>query len=600
MAVPQKSRIVIIGGGVIGCSIAYHLAKRGERDVVLLERLQLTHGATWHAAGLVGQLRSSSNLTRLMRYRRELYGKLEAETGQATGWHGVGSLRLASSPARWRELKRSATMAKGFGFHVELVSPRAKRASAFRCSSSKASSAPRGSRATATSIRRASPTPMRPARAPAACASLQGVRVTAPRAPRPARRRRVVTDHGRHRSRVRDQRRRHVGPRDRGDGRHARSRVRRRAPVLRHREDGPRFPPDLPTLRDPDAQLLREAGARRVGRRRLGSRTRLRGAPTAFAHDFGPELLQPDFDRFAPLAEAAAARIPVLERGRHSADDQRPDPDHRGRRADHRPVARARQFLPVLRLHLGHRRVGRRRLGDGELDRRRRSRAWTCGRSTCAASARRIRSSVHVRARRRKLRRATTTSHGRTTIPTPAAARAAVRCTRRCSTRAPSTATSSAGSGPTGSATRGHASRSTCRRSSAGRRSRRSAPSIARCASASRIIDMSSFSKYEVRGPGALALLQKLAVQRPRPARRHHRLHAALQRARRHRGRRHDHAARGGPLLLRHRQRARRARPLDDRAAHARRRQRHDRRPHVRARPCSTCAARARATCSRS
>ena len=106
MAVPASTRIVIIGGGAIGCSIAYHLAKRGERDVVLLERLSLTHGATWHAAGLVGQLRSSSNLTRLMRYSAELYARLEAETGQATGWHGVGSIRLASSPARMRELQR--------------------------------------------------------------------------------------------------------------------------------------------------------------------------------------------------------------------------------------------------------------------------------------------------------------------------------------------------------------------------------------------------------------------------------------------------------------------------------------------------------------
>src|SRR6516164_3690668 len=127
MAVPQKARIVIVGGGVIGCSIAYHLAKLGESDVVLLERLQLTHGATWHAAGLVGQLRSSSNLTRLMRYSAELYARLEVETGQATGWHGVGSLRLASSPARWQELKRSATMAKGFGFRVDLVDPREAR-----------------------------------------------------------------------------------------------------------------------------------------------------------------------------------------------------------------------------------------------------------------------------------------------------------------------------------------------------------------------------------------------------------------------------------------------------------------------------------------
>src|SRR5436190_11007385 len=122
MEVPKAARIVIIGGGIIGCSIAYHLAKRGIRDVVLLERLQLTHGATWHAAGLVGQLRSSSNLTRLMRYSAELYGKLESETGQATGWHRSGSLRLASSQARWQELKRSATMAKAFDFHVELVS----------------------------------------------------------------------------------------------------------------------------------------------------------------------------------------------------------------------------------------------------------------------------------------------------------------------------------------------------------------------------------------------------------------------------------------------------------------------------------------------
>ena len=77
MTVPKACRIAIVGGGAIGCSIAYHLAKRGARDVVLLERLQLTHGATWHAAGLVGQLRSSSNLTRLMRYSAELYARLE-------------------------------------------------------------------------------------------------------------------------------------------------------------------------------------------------------------------------------------------------------------------------------------------------------------------------------------------------------------------------------------------------------------------------------------------------------------------------------------------------------------------------------------------
>ena len=154
VTVPATARIVIIGGGIIGCSIAYHLAKRGVRDVVLLERLQLTHGATWHAAGLVGQLRSSSNLTRLMRYGAELYGTLEAETGQATGWQRSGSLRLASSAARWQELRRSATMAKGFDFHVDLVSPTEAR-DLFPLLDSPASSVPRGSKATATRIRRA-------------------------------------------------------------------------------------------------------------------------------------------------------------------------------------------------------------------------------------------------------------------------------------------------------------------------------------------------------------------------------------------------------------------------------------------------------------
>jgi 4-methylaminobutanoate oxidase (formaldehyde-forming) len=130
MPVPQSARIAIIGGGVVGCSIAYHLAKRGVRDVVLLERLQLTHGATWHAAGLVGQLRSSSNLTKLMRYGAELYGTLEAETGQATGWQRVGSLRLASSPDRWKELKRSATRRRASAF-ASSSSRRAKRARSF-------------------------------------------------------------------------------------------------------------------------------------------------------------------------------------------------------------------------------------------------------------------------------------------------------------------------------------------------------------------------------------------------------------------------------------------------------------------------------------
>ena len=108
---PQCARIVIIGGGILGCSIAYWLTKYGEKDVVLLEQHQLTDGATWHAAGLVGQLRSSRNTTRMLEQSVEMYRGLEAETGQAVDWHETGSLRLACSPERVLELKRLTTMA---------------------------------------------------------------------------------------------------------------------------------------------------------------------------------------------------------------------------------------------------------------------------------------------------------------------------------------------------------------------------------------------------------------------------------------------------------------------------------------------------------
>jgi len=117
-------KTVIIGGGAIGCAIAYHLARLGERDVLLVEKAQLTHGSTWHAAGLVGQLRSKRNLTRLMQNSVALYRTLERETGQAIDWHEVGSVRLASSQERWSELKRAATTARGFGFEMELISPK--------------------------------------------------------------------------------------------------------------------------------------------------------------------------------------------------------------------------------------------------------------------------------------------------------------------------------------------------------------------------------------------------------------------------------------------------------------------------------------------
>jgi glycine cleavage system aminomethyltransferase T/glycine/D-amino acid oxidase-like deaminating enzyme len=121
---PSHARVVIIGGGVVGCSVAYHLTKLGWTDVVLLERKQLTSGTTWHAAGLIGQLRASSNMTRLARYTAELYRGLEAETGVATGMRQVGSISVALTDERKEEIYRNAAMARAFGVPVEEISPK--------------------------------------------------------------------------------------------------------------------------------------------------------------------------------------------------------------------------------------------------------------------------------------------------------------------------------------------------------------------------------------------------------------------------------------------------------------------------------------------
>src|SRR5687768_5595191 len=107
--------MLIIGGGAIGSSLAYHLGRAGAKDVLLVEKAQLTHGCTWHAAGLVGQLRGKRNLTRLMQNSVAVFDRLEADTGQPIAWKKVGSLRLAGSPARWSEIRRSMTQAKSFG-----------------------------------------------------------------------------------------------------------------------------------------------------------------------------------------------------------------------------------------------------------------------------------------------------------------------------------------------------------------------------------------------------------------------------------------------------------------------------------------------------
>jgi glycine cleavage system aminomethyltransferase T/glycine/D-amino acid oxidase-like deaminating enzyme len=120
---PAAARIVIIGGGIMGCSVAYHLSELGERDVVLLEQGRLTSGTTWHAAGLVGQLRAHESMTRLIRYSTELYSRLEAETGVATGWKQCGSLAVAQTADRMVQLKRTAAVARAYGVDCDVVTP---------------------------------------------------------------------------------------------------------------------------------------------------------------------------------------------------------------------------------------------------------------------------------------------------------------------------------------------------------------------------------------------------------------------------------------------------------------------------------------------
>ncbi|MDO8884550.1 FAD-dependent oxidoreductase, partial [Pseudotabrizicola sp.] len=123
MTLPAATQIIVIGGGIIGCSTAYHLARDHNADVLLLEQGKITSGSTWHAAGLVGQLRSSASITKVLKYSVDLYKGLAAETGLDTGWKMTGCLRLATTQDRWTEYRRLATTAGSFGMEMHLISP---------------------------------------------------------------------------------------------------------------------------------------------------------------------------------------------------------------------------------------------------------------------------------------------------------------------------------------------------------------------------------------------------------------------------------------------------------------------------------------------
>ncbi|HMN87221.1 MAG TPA: FAD-dependent oxidoreductase, partial [Bauldia sp.] len=308
MTFDRHARIVIVGGGAVGCSIAFHLAEKGERDVLLLEKAQLTHGSTWHAAGLVGQLRGKRNLTRLMQNSVAVFDRLEKATGQAIDWKKVGSLRLAASPERWSEIRRSMTLARSFGFEVHSLSPSEAR-DRFPFID------PAGVVGAAFIPSDGYVDPYGLTQAYAAGARAMGVRieegVLVTGIVREGRRvTGVVTDHG------------SVGCEIlvNAAGLWAKrvgelAGVALAAGVVEHQyfvtEKALTFDPSLTTLRDPDHNfyLKPDVGAFAIGGWEDGTKGCWRGRPP---FDFARELFPPNMDRLELFALPAAERLPVL------------------------------------------------------------------------------------------------------------------------------------------------------------------------------------------------------------------------------------------------------------------------------------------------
>jgi 4-methylaminobutanoate oxidase (formaldehyde-forming) len=306
--VSVAARIVIIGGGVIGCAIAYHLAQAGERDVVVLEKAELTHGSTWHAAGLVGQLRSKRNLTRLMQDSVAVLDRLEAESGEAIGWHKTGSIRIASSPERMLEIRRALGQARAFGLEAhEISAAEAKERFPWMTTEGVVGAAwiPSDGHVDPYGLTRAF----------AAVARRHGisfrerVRVTG-FAIDGRRIRRVLTDQGEIGCEVVVNA---AGIWAKRVGEMAGVRI--AAGAVEHQymvtEKAIDLPPGVPTFRDPDRifYLKPDIGAFAVGGWEKGAPACW---PEGVPFEFGRELFAPDMDRFLPIAEAAAERLPVL------------------------------------------------------------------------------------------------------------------------------------------------------------------------------------------------------------------------------------------------------------------------------------------------
>ena len=304
---PDRSEVVVIGGGVVGCAIAWHLAQRGKTDVTVVERRRLTEGSTWHAAGLVGQLRSTHSLTTLMRTSVELYAKLEQLTGYATGWHGVGSLRVAASAARWAELQRHMQVATGAGLEAHLVTAREAAGlfplldvhdvvGAVWVPSDGYADPSQLTHSFATGARSAGLTFVE--NCAVVSIEFDASRVTA-----------VVTSQGRIAC---DTLVNATGMWGRETGLLVGADL--AVGAVEHQyvvtEQISGMPADLPTLRDPDARIYvkPETGALLIGGWEEGTRMPWPEPPD----DFGPELFPPNHVRFESLGMSAAQRIPAF------------------------------------------------------------------------------------------------------------------------------------------------------------------------------------------------------------------------------------------------------------------------------------------------
>jgi sarcosine dehydrogenase len=480
-SVPTHARCVVIGGGIVGCSVAYHLARAGWTDVVLLERSQLTAGSTWHAAGLVGQLRTNANVTQLLKHSVELYERLEAETGQASGWKRNGGLRLACNADRLIEIKRQATTARSFGLDMHLLSPaEAKDLWPLMAASDLVGAAflPTDGQANPSDITQALTKGARQ----------QGVRIIEDCAVTGFRIERgrvagVLTDPGEIACEAVAL---CAGLWSKALGRVAGVRVPLQPVQHQYMITEPieGVTPDLPTLRDPDRLIYFKE---EVGGLVMGG---YEPDPKPWAEDGVPEgfhfaLLDPDWDHFEQLMQHALMRVPALE----SAGVKQLINGPESFTPDGNFILGAAPEVRGFYVGCGFNAFGIASAGGAG----RALAEWiaageppmTCGRSTSAASACRTATTAGCADARSSCTASTTPSPGRARSTRAAGRSAARRCTTACATPVPCSARSSAGSAPTGSPGPAATSRATSTALRGRTGSRRSPRSIAPAASAS-------------------------------------------------------------------------------------------------------------------